>query len=277
MRSRRPLWSAPKDHDCPLPRISRQRCDSRILNGSAHREVVEILELGAAQPEDLVHAVVEETPDPRSPQAGRLRFEVEHLPDHAALPEESRIKPGTVFGQRAVEIGDHGGTEAPVLGDVLEAGDLHGHFPNVAPCKQEKVQGIGAIPGFLPRAVPMEGLLKLILPSPVSHQAIEAGIESVHPSQRAAARSLGLNSGQTLRLVVLPQAVRRVIPPLLNDLASLIKDCGLISLLGTPLDAIRYAQIWQAQLANCLGGVEEHLVPGHPDPAERRFGRAACE
>jgi polar amino acid transport system permease protein len=80
-------------------------------------------------------------------------------------------------------------------------------------------------------------------------EVFRAGIESVHPSQRAAARSLGLTSGQTLRLVVLPQAVRRVVPPLLNDLASLIKDCGLISLLG-PLDAIRYAQIWQAQLAN---------------------------
>jgi polar amino acid transport system permease protein len=81
-------------------------------------------------------------------------------------------------------------------------------------------------------------------------EVFRAGIESVHPSQRAAARSLGLNSRQTLGLVVLPQAVRRVIPPLLNDLASLIKDCGLISVLGIPLDAIRYAQIWQAQLAN---------------------------
>lgn len=81
-------------------------------------------------------------------------------------------------------------------------------------------------------------------------EVFRAGIESVHPSQRAAARSLGLTSGQTLRLVVLPQAVRRVVPPLLNDLASLVKDCGLISILGTPLDAIRYAQIWQAQLGN---------------------------
>jgi len=81
-------------------------------------------------------------------------------------------------------------------------------------------------------------------------EVFRAGIESVHPSQRAAARSLGLTSGQALRLVVLPQAVRRVVPPLLNDLASLIKDSGLISVLGLPLDAVRYAQIWQAQLAN---------------------------
>jgi polar amino acid transport system permease protein len=53
-----------------------------------------------------------------------------------------------------------------------------------------------------------------------------------------------------MRLVVLPQAVRRVVPPLLNDRVSLIKDSGLISILGIPLDAIRYAQIWQAQTAN---------------------------
>jgi polar amino acid transport system permease protein len=76
-----------------------------------------------------------------------------------------------------------------------------------------------------------------------------AGIQSVHPSQRAAARSLGLSAGQTMRLVVLPQAVRPVVPPLVNDLSSLIKDSGLISVLG-PLDAIRWAQIRSSELAN---------------------------
>ena len=73
-------------------------------------------------------------------------------------------------------------------------------------------------------------------------EVFRAGIESVHPSQRAAARSLGLTQGQTMRRVVLPQAVRRVAPPLLNDLVSLQKDVGLISLAG-PIDAIRAAQI----------------------------------
>jgi polar amino acid transport system permease protein len=73
-------------------------------------------------------------------------------------------------------------------------------------------------------------------------EVFRAGIESVHPSQRAAARSLGLTNSQALRYVVLPQAVRRVLPPLLNDFVSLQKDSGLISILGV-IDAIRAAQI----------------------------------
>ena len=63
-------------------------------------------------------------------------------------------------------------------------------------------------------------------------EVFRAGIESVHESQRAAARSLGLGTAQTMRFVVLPQAVRRVIPPLMNDLVSLQKDVALVSVLG---------------------------------------------
>jgi polar amino acid transport system permease protein len=77
-------------------------------------------------------------------------------------------------------------------------------------------------------------------------EVFRAGIESVHPSQRAAARSLGLSNAQSLRHVVLPQAVRRVLPPLLNDFVSLQKDSGLISILGV-IDAIRAAQISTAR------------------------------
>ena len=73
-------------------------------------------------------------------------------------------------------------------------------------------------------------------------EVIRSGIMSIHPSQRAAARSLGLTSGQPMRFVVLPQAIRRVIPPLLNDFVSLLKDTGLVSILGVT-DAVRAAQI----------------------------------
>jgi len=73
-------------------------------------------------------------------------------------------------------------------------------------------------------------------------EVYRAGIESVHPSQSAAARSLGLTYGQTLRFVVVPQAVRRVIPPLLNDFIGLQKDTALVALLGV-VEAFRQSQI----------------------------------
>ena len=73
-------------------------------------------------------------------------------------------------------------------------------------------------------------------------EVFRAGIESVHPSQRAAARSLGLSATQTSRYVVLPQAIRRVVPPLLNDFISLQKDTALVSVIG-PIEALRQAQI----------------------------------
>jgi len=73
-------------------------------------------------------------------------------------------------------------------------------------------------------------------------EVYRAGIESVHPSQRAAALAVGLTEVQTTRFVVLPQAIRRVAPPLLNDFISLQKDVALVSILG-PLEAFRVAQI----------------------------------
>lgn len=80
-------------------------------------------------------------------------------------------------------------------------------------------------------------------------EVIRSGILSVHPSQRAAARSLGLSQVQTLRYVVLPQALRRVVPPLLNDLVALLKDVGLISVLGV-VEVIRQAQILTSKSFN---------------------------
>ncbi len=95
----------------------------------------------------------------------------------------------------------------------------------------------------LPNSALVWGATALVLSySAYVAEVFRAGIESVHPSQRAAARSLGLSYGQTLRHVVLPQAVRRVVPALMNDLVSLQKDSGLIAVLGV-IDAIRAAQI----------------------------------
>ncbi|TFV79257.1 amino acid ABC transporter permease [Blastococcus sp. CT_GayMR19] len=80
-------------------------------------------------------------------------------------------------------------------------------------------------------------------------EVFRAGIESVHPSQRAAARSLGLTHRQSMRIVVLPQALRTVTPALLNDFVALQKDVGLISVLGA-VDAVRSAQIAVGQTFN---------------------------
>ena len=80
-------------------------------------------------------------------------------------------------------------------------------------------------------------------------EVYRAGIESVHASQNAAARSLGLSHGQSLRYVVVPQAVRRVIPPLLNDFIGLQKDTALVALIGV-VEAFRQSQIDSAATFN---------------------------
>lgn len=70
-----------------------------------------------------------------------------------------------------------------------------------------------------------------------------------HESQRAASRSLGLSNSQTMRFVILPQAISRVVPPLMNDLVSLQKDVALVSLIG-PIEILRQANIDKAKFAN---------------------------
>lgn len=80
-------------------------------------------------------------------------------------------------------------------------------------------------------------------------EVIRAGIEAVHPSQRLAARALGLGYAQTLRRVVLPQALRKITPPLMNDFVAMQKDVGLISILGIA-DAVLAAKIEASQAYN---------------------------
>ncbi|MGH3509678.1 MAG: amino acid ABC transporter permease, partial [Nocardioidaceae bacterium] len=74
-------------------------------------------------------------------------------------------------------------------------------------------------------------------------EVIRSGMESVHPSQWASARALGLTHGQTVLHVVLPQAIRRVVPPLLNDFASLQKDTSLVGVVGV-IESLRAANIY---------------------------------
>jgi polar amino acid transport system permease protein len=109
------------------------------------------------------------------------------------------------------------------------------------------------VPGLrlqgMPSVLVLGGAALVLTYSGYIAEVFRAGIESVHPSQVAAARSLGLTYRQAMRHVVLPQAVRRVAPPLLNDTVALQKDVGLVSLAG-PIDAVRAAQISTAEHFN---------------------------
>jgi polar amino acid transport system permease protein len=96
----------------------------------------------------------------------------------------------------------------------------------------------------LPTSEMFWGVVALVLVySAYVAEVYRAGIESVHRSQRAAARSLGLGQWQTMRFVILPQAVRRVIPPLLNDFVGLQKETALVAVLGVR-EAVREAGIY---------------------------------
>jgi polar amino acid transport system permease protein len=115
------------------------------------------------------------------------------------------------------------------------------------------ILGFG-MPGLGIEGMPQDeffwGTLSLVLLySAYVSEVYRAGINSVHPSQEAAARSLGLSRFQALRYVVVPQAVRRVIPPLLNDFIGLQKDTALVGLLGL-VEAFRRADMEAAPAFN---------------------------
>ncbi len=106
-----------------------------------------------------------------------------------------------------------------------------------------------AIKGLPTGAVVLGGAALAMSYSAYVAEVFRSGIESIHPSQTAAALALGLTRRQAMRQVVLPQAVRRVIPPLLNDFISLQKDVALVSILG-PQEAFRVAQVFAASQFN---------------------------
>jgi polar amino acid transport system permease protein len=111
-----------------------------------------------------------------------------------------------------------------------------------------------AVPALDLRGVPtnaavLGGIALALCYSAYVSEVLRAGLESIHPSQAGAALALGLTPTQALRFVVLPQAIRRVIPPLVNDFLALQKDVALISILG-PQEAFRVAQIFAASKFN---------------------------
>jgi polar amino acid transport system permease protein len=103
--------------------------------------------------------------------------------------------------------------------------------------------GVPAL-GFFGRINPiiLGAISIIIVYSAYVAEVIRAGIEAVHPSQRDAARSLGLSHARTMWLIVLPQGIKKVIPALMNDFIAMQKDVGLCSILGA-VDAVKVAQI----------------------------------
>ena len=125
------------------------------------------------------------------------------------------------------------------------------------------VLGIG-VPALRIEGVPKDEFFYAVIALTLVYSAYvsevyRAGIESIHPSQQAAARSLGLSQVQAMRFVVVPQAVRRVIPPLLNDFIGLQKDTVLVSTIGL-VEIFRQSQILVAANFNFTPYVATALV-----------------
>ena len=111
-----------------------------------------------------------------------------------------------------------------------------------------------AVPGLQLSGVPtsattLSGIALALCYSAYVSEVFRAGLDSIHPSQGGAALALGLTPAQALRYVIVPQATRRVLPPLLNDFIALQKDVALVSIVG-PQEAFRVAQIFAAQYFN---------------------------
>jgi polar amino acid transport system permease protein len=125
------------------------------------------------------------------------------------------------------------------------------------------VLGIG-VPALRIEGIPKDEFVYAVIALALIYSAYvsevyRAGIESVHPSQQAAARSLGLSQTQAMRYVIVPQAIRRVIPPLLNDFIGLQKDTVLVSTIGV-VEIFRQSQILVAANFNFTPYVAVALV-----------------
>jgi len=141
-------------------------------------------------------------------------------------------------------------SKSPVLFPLRAAAVIYTDFFRGAPALLVIFMLGFGVPGLrlsnLPTSPVFWGTVACIVTSAAyTAETFRAGIESVHPSQRAAARSLGLSNTQTFMHVVLPQGVRAVIPPLLSGFVALQKETALVSAIG-PLEATRQAQIYSA-------------------------------
>src|SRR5215831_14760343 len=112
--------------------IGRQCRQSPILHRATNGEVVERLEAQALHRHNLMHRVIEETPNPGRPHPRCLRFEVEHLPEYTRLPEETWIPPRSLIPQASLELSQHAKRKCAVSRNILIATHLPSQLPRIA-------------------------------------------------------------------------------------------------------------------------------------------------
>src|SRR5215831_13191488 len=112
--------------------IGRQCRQSPILHRAADGEVIERLEPQALHCHNLMHRVIEETPNPGRPHSRCLRFQVEHLPEYTRLPEETWIPPRSLLPQASLELSQHAKRKCAVSRNLLMAADLPSQPPRIA-------------------------------------------------------------------------------------------------------------------------------------------------
>src|SRR5205823_11912880 len=119
-----------------LRAVGRERGEARIVDRAADGEVIQRLEGEVPEAEDLVHRIVEEAADAGRAHAGRLRLEVQHLPDRARLPEKAPVERRPTLDELCLVLGEHAERERALAGDVLAAAHLRRELPRIAALEQ---------------------------------------------------------------------------------------------------------------------------------------------
>src|SRR6266850_3299577 len=160
--------------------VGRQRGEARIVDRTADGEVIQRLEGEVPEAEDVVHRIVEEAADAGRAHAGRLRLEVQHLPDRARLPEQAPVERRPVLDQLCLVLGEHAERERALAGDVLAAAHLRRELPRVAALEQVERQARGAARRRLPGEVRVHACLELLHLRRIARERVQARVDALH-------------------------------------------------------------------------------------------------
>src|SRR5205807_1557648 len=166
--------------------VGRKRGEARIVDWTSDGEVIQRLEREVPEAEDVVHRIVEEAADAGRAHAGRLRLEVQYLPDRARLPEEAPVEPRPVRNQLFLVLGDHAERERALAGDVLAAAHLRRELPRLAALEQIQREALRAARRRLPGEVRVHACLELLRLGRVAHERVQARIGALHAVHKQA-------------------------------------------------------------------------------------------